>query len=318
MNILGLNQVAGLLTGQHDAAAALIKDGVLIATAEEERFNRVRHSKGYPRLAVEYCLKEGGLTAKDINIIAIGYSPFAIVRRGFFFLDLWSMFAYATTFFLYRWGVRELRRASGARIVYVEHHRAHAATAYRCSGFKEANTITIDGAGETETAAFFEGRGGKLTLHAEIPFARRLDRGPWRSIGKVYTRVTSMLKLGGNAEGKTMGLASYGKPRADFSSILNVKDWKHWQIDRRNLKKLESEFGRKSDTEPLTQVHKDLAASVQHALEEAVINLARDAYRQTGIRNFALAGGCALNCNANSRLLEQDFCDAVFVQPASH
>ncbi len=101
MNILGINQVAGLLTGQHDAAAALIKDGVLIATVEEERFNRQRHAKGFPHLAMAYCLKEGGIEVKDIDIIAIGYNPWAIVKRGFFFLDPWSMFAYFTTFFLY-------------------------------------------------------------------------------------------------------------------------------------------------------------------------------------------------------------------------
>ena len=318
MNILGINQVAGLITGQHDAAAALIKDGVLVATAEEERFNRQRHAKGFPHLAMAYCLKEGGIEVKDIDIIAIGYNPWAIVRRGFFFLDPWSMFAYLTTFFLYKWGVRAIVKASGAKIVYIDHHLAHAATAYRCAGLPDSNTLIIDGAGETETASLYEGRNGELTRIADIPFAHRWDTRPWRSIGKAYTRMTDFLKLGSHGEGKTMGLASYGTPRFDFSEILNVKSFSEWTIDRRNISNLYRKYARADVNAPLTQDHKDLAASIQNALEEAVVNLAHDAYTRTGIRNFALSGGCALNCNANSRLLAQDFCDTVFVQPASH
>ena len=318
MNILGINQVAGLLTGQHDAAAALIKDGRLVATAEEERFNRQRHAKGFPHLAMAYCLKEGGIEMKDIDIIAIGYNPWAIVRRGFFFLDPWSMFAYFTTFFLYKWGVRNIVKASGAKIVYVDHHLAHAATAYRCAGLPDSNTLIIDGAGESETASLYEGRGGELTRIADIPFAHRYDRKPWRSIGKTYTRMTDFLKLGAHGEGKTMGLASYGTPRFDFSTILNVKSFSDWTIDRRNISTLYKQYARADASAPLTQDHKDLAASVQLALEDAVVNLARDAHTRNGIRNFALSGGCALNCNANSRLLAEDFCDNIFVQPASH
>lgn len=319
MVILGINQVSGLLTGQHDGAAALIKDGKLIATAEEERFNRIRHAKGFPTMAVAYCLKEAGLTEKDIDIIAVGYNPYGFLRRGFFFLNLPSMVMYVASIFIFHMKLAEFKRAAPkARVKYVDHHRAHASSAYRCSGFTEVNAMTIDGAGETETAAFYEGRGGVLTLRARIPIAFRFDRRPWRSVGKAYTRVTHILKLGGHGEGKTMGLASYGTPRFDFSQILNVLTWRDWTIDRRKITGLYPETVRESESAPITQVHKDLAASVQKALEEAVVNLGRDAYRQTGIRHFALAGGCALNCNANSRLLEQDFCDGVFIQPASN
>ena len=284
---------------------------------EEERLNRQRHSKGFPKLAIQYCLKEAGLTEKDIDVIAVGYNPYAILRRGYFFLDAWSMLAYFSTFFLYRMGTRKLRKVSGAKLMYVDHHLAHAASAYRCANFGDANVITIDNAGETETATLYEGRGGVLNCRAWIPIARRFDRNKRRSIGAIYSRVTAMLKLGDNAEGKTMGLASYGKPRFDFSSILNVRGWNNWHIDRDNLKRYE-QYGRKDAKEPLSQENKDFAASLQNALEETFVNLGEDAHGRTALRNFALSGGCALNCNANSKLLEQDFCDRLFVQPASH
>ena len=318
MKILGINQVTGLLSGMHDSAAALIIDGKLIATMEEERFNRQRHHKGTPHKAIAYCLKEGGITLADIDVIAVSYNPFGFIKHGFFFLSPWAMLSYVANIFVFMRGVGHLRKASGARVIYVDHHVAHAASAYRCAPFTEANVMTIDGAGETDCGGLFEGRGGKLTRLAHLPIAYRTDKRPWRSIGKVYSELTAFLKLGENAEGKTMGLASYGEPRFDFSKILNVQSWKDWYIDRRNIKKQYASYERASGSDPLTQDHKDLAASLQKALETAFVNLGRDAFNRTGIRNFALAGGVALNCNSNSALLEADFCDAIFVQPGAN
>lgn len=320
MVILGINQVSGLLTGQHDGAAALVRDGKLIATAEEERFNRQRHAKGFPRMAVDYCLREAGLQAKDIDCIAVGYNPYAVLTRAYFFLNFRSMVSYVAAMFIFHIQLREFqkRHKMNARIIYVDHHLAHAASSYRCSGFSDANVLTVDGAGETETVAFYEGRNGRLTNRARLPIAFRFDRAPWRSVGKAYTRMTDFLKLGSHGEGKTMGLASYGTPRFDMSDILAVDSFSKWHIDRRGVSRHYKEYERKSDKDPITQDQKDLAASLQDALERAVVNLGKDAHRMTGIRTFALAGGCALNCNANSRLLAQDFCDGLFVQPGSN
>lgn len=319
MKILGINQVTGLLSGMHDSAAALIVDGKLVATMEEERFNRQRHHKGTPHKAIAYCLKEAGITMKDIDVIAVSYNPYGFLRHGFFFLNAWAMISYVANIFVFERGLKQLARAAGgARIMYIDHHLAHAASAYRASSFQEANVMTIDGAGETDCAGLFEGRAGVLKRLATLPIAYRTDARPWRSIGKTYSELTAFLKLGENAEGKTMGLASYGTPRFDFSKILNVKSWSDWTIDRRNIRALYAEHERKDGKAPLTDTHKDLAASLQHALEDAYVNLGKDAFAKTGIRNFALAGGVALNCNSNSKLLEQDFTDAVFIQPGAN
>lgn len=318
MKVLAINQVSGIITWQHDAAAALAIDGKLIATAEEERFNRLRHAKGYPHQAVEYCLKAGGISLQDIDLIVVGYKPWSFLTR---FSIQWSfrgILSRLTTPFIFSSRLKELQKMSGAKVVYLDHHLCHAASAYRCSGFEEANVLTIDGAGETESFAFYVGKKGKLKRVWDIPFAKFFDTNAWRSIGHVYTSLTSFLNLGVHGEGKTMGLASYGEPRFDFSTILNIKNHKNYQIDRRNIRKFYATYERKDSKSELTQEHKDLAASLQKALENSIVNLAREAYEKTGIRNFALAGGVALNCNTNSKLLEQDFCDGLFIQPASN
>lgn len=319
MKILAINQVSGLITWQHDAAAALIIDGKLVASAEEERFNRQRHAKGYPTKAVEYCLKEGGIDISDIDVIAIGYNPYAYIKRASVQWSTKGVLSRLSTPLIFKAKINELQKqAKKAKFIYIDHHLCHAASAYRCSGFEEANVLTIDGAGETESFAFFVGRNGKLERQWDIPFAEFFDTGAWRSIGQVYTSMTEFLKLGTHGEGKTMGLASYGEPVYDFSKILNIKNHKAYTIDRRNLRKIYGHLERKSSSTEITVEHKNLAASLQNALEEGIVNLAREAYQKTGIKNFALAGGVALNCNTNSRILSQEFCDDIFIQPASN
>ena len=318
MKILGINQVANVISWQHDAAAALVVDGKIIATAEEERFNRIRHSRGFPKLAIDYCLKEGGITLSDVDVIAVGYNPYGFIEHGRIPLHPVTLAQYVANIFIYEHKLRAFAKEAGARLVYVDHHMAHAASTYHTSGFDEANVLTVDGAGETETFTYFKGAGGKLTRVWDIPLNIRLGKRVTRSIGLVYTSVTTLLNLGVSAEGKTMGLASYGQPKYDFSKILSLKSHTNYTIDRSQVRALYGKLGRTSNKEELTQVHKDVAASLQHALEEGLVNLAREAYEHSGVKNFALAGGVALNCNTNQKILDQEFCEGLFVIPAAH
>jgi carbamoyltransferase len=317
MKILGINQVPSMISWQHDSAAALVIDGNIIASAEEERFNRIRHSRGYPRQAVDWCLKEGGITLTDIDIIAVSYNPYAFLKTGRINLHPVNFAKDVINLFAFVFYMRRLRKESGARVIYIDHHQAHAASTYYCSGFTEANVLTIDGSGETESFAFFTGRNGILKRKWDIPLGSLFASKKWQSIGLVYTRMTGFLKLGVHGEGKTMGLASYGKPVYDFSTILNIKNHTEYFIDRRNISNLYGHLERKDSKSPLTDEHKNLAASLQKALEDSIVNLAKEAYGFSGIRNFALAGGVSLNCNTNSRILAEDFCDNIFIQPAA-
>lgn len=317
MIILGINQVPGILAWLHDSAAAVVRDGKIIASAEEERFNRQRHARGMPREAIEYCLKEAGITLADVDIIAISHNPFAPFKPSAINLHPANLLRDIANLVIILWHAHELRKKSKAKVVFVDHHLAHAASAYFCSGFDRANVLTIDGSGETESHAFFMGERGRLRRVWDIKLGSRFTKKKWHSIGMVYTRVTALLNLGAQAEGKTMGLASYGTPRFDFSTILNITDHTHYTIDRRNVEKLYGQYARRDPKEPLTQDHKDIAASLQAALERSIVNLARDAYAYSGVKNFALAGGVSLNCNTNTKILEQDFCEKIFIQPAA-
>ena len=315
MNILGINQIPGMLSWMHDSSSSLVRDGKIIATAEEERFNRVRHYRGYPHKSQEYCLDAGNISLKDVDFIAVPYSPYAFLKHPNFRLE---SFARNVFNIIACWKYKQqMRNKTKAKVVYVPHHLAHAASAYYCSGFEKANILTIDGSGETESFALFVGENGKIRRIWDIPLASILSKGKSRSIGLIYTSVTSLLNLGVNAEGKTMGLASFGKPTYDFSEILNIRTHNDYNINR---KKLLSKYGhlQRKEGEPLKEEHKNLAASLQNALEKSIVNLAKEAYEHTGIKNFCLAGGVALNCNTNSEILKQDFCDNLFIQPASN
>lgn len=318
MKILGINQVANIISWQHDAAAALVIDGKIIATAEEERFNRIRHARGFPTQAISFCLKEGDISLQDIDVIAVGYNPYAFLQKGRIPLHPVTLAQYIANIFIYEKKLKSFAKEAGAKIQYVDHHMAHAASTYHCSGYDEANVLTIDGAGETETFAFFEGKKGKLRRVWDIPLNIVWGTRVTRSFGLIYTSVTTLLGLGTSAEGKTMGLASYGTPRFDFSKIMSVRSHTDFTLDRSKVRALYGKYARTSSKEELTQDHKDMAASLQHALEESLVTLAREAYEHSGVRNFALAGGVALNCNTNQRILDEDFCDGLFVIPAAH
>lgn len=318
MVILGINQVPSQISWQHDSAAALIKDGKLVTAVEEERFNRLRHARGYPKKAVDYCLKTAGIEFKDIDVIAVGYNPWKFLDPKYinlrpvnFLKDIFNLIMFEG----YLW---QLKKDSGAKIMYIDHHTSHAASTYRCSGFDKANILTIDGSGEVESFACFKGENGKIEKLWDIPLGGHFSKKKENSIGFVYTRLTHFLKLGNHGEGKLMGLASYGEPSFDFSKILNIKNHKDFIINRQNIAELYKKYERVDSKSELTQDHKNLAASLQDALEQSIVNLARESYGHTGFKNFCLAGGVALNCNTNTKILEQDFCDDLFIQPAAN
>jgi carbamoyltransferase len=318
MIVLGINQVPGMLGWMHDSAAAVVKDGKIIATAEEERFNRIRHSRGTPTHAIEYCLKEAGVTLAEVDVVAIANNPYAPFKRFRPNLYPSNLLRDIVNIFIFEHYRYTLKKKTKAKILFVDHHLAHAASTFYCSGFERANILTIDGSGETESFAYFIGEKGKLRRMWDIPLGSIFTEKKWNSIGGVYSRMTAFLSLGTHGEGKTMGLASYGTPRFDFNSILNITSHTDYTIDRRNIEKLYGQYARKSSKEPLTQDHKDLAASLQNALEDSIVNLAREAYNYSGVKHFALAGGVALNCNTNTRILLEEFCDDLFLQPAAH
>lgn len=319
MNVLGVNQVPGMLMWLHDSAAAIIKDGALAAAAEEERFNRIRHTRGYPRQAVDFCLHQSGLGKKDIDVIAVSQDPYQYLGYLPAYLSPKSFLRKTANLGIFQYFKRRVAQEyPNAEVVYVPHHLSHAASAYRCSSFDEANILTIDASGETETFAYFIGRHGKIQKIWDIKLDDFVGQAKKNSIGLVYAHLTNFLNLGVHGEGKTMGLASYGAPRYDVSEILNIKTHKDYSVNRAIIEKKYAHLKRNSGREPITQEQKDLAASIQHALEESIYNLAQESHRYSGIRNFCLAGGCALNCNTNSRILAAPFCDALFVQPAAN
>jgi len=319
MNVLGINQIPGMLMWLHDSAAAIVKDGILAAAVEEERFNRIRHSRGYPKHSVDYCLEKANLKKDEIDVIAISQDPYQYLSYSPAYLNPKSFLrktANAGIFYYFK--RRAAREYPNAKVVYIPHHLSHAASAYRCSNFKEANILTIDASGETETFAFFIGKGGSIKKIWDIKLDDFVGKSKKNSIGLIYSYITNFLNLGVNGEGKTMGLASYGSPHYDMAEIFNIKSHDDYIVDREMISRKYGRLKRKTKEEPITQEHKDLAASVQHALEESIYNLAKEAYEYSGIRNFCLAGGVALNCNTNSKILNSSFCDSMFVQPAAN
>jgi carbamoyltransferase len=298
-------------------AACLLIDGRLIAFAEEERFTRLKHApRVYPQRAVEFCLRYAGLKPRDVNATAVGYDQ---PRLG----DLTT--EWITQYLTGKLPVAEVPslhiraaylnadmdvQAYGARYHY-DHHLCHAASAFSPSGFDEANVITLDGwGGRLSGLLGFQRRGQPLELIAEI--------GPEKSWGTVYGLVTQQLGFRfHSSEGKTMGLAAYGVPDEQL-----LPDWCDETFGLPDANRYQeyilSRIALRESHEPLTEYHKNLAATLQCYYERSLLKMARYLFVRTSSRNFALAGGVALNCTGNGRLAEQDFVDGLFIQPASH
>jgi carbamoyltransferase len=334
-------RILGISAFYHDSAAALVEDGMVIAAAQEERFSRKKHDARFPRHAVAYCLGEYGLKLEDLEYIVFYDKPFLKFER---LLETYLAFAPQ--------GVRSFQMAMplwtreklfqkdllrrelkehGAnfdwdrRLLFTEHHVSHAASAFYPSPFDEALILTMDGVGEWATTSVALGRGNNLEVIKEIHFPH--------SLGLLYSAFTYYTGFKVNSgEYKLMGLAPYGEPKYAREILDNLIDLKPDGSFRLNLEyfeyctgltmtngRFDRRFGGRArkPSEPVTQRHMDLAASVQAVLEEAVLRMARSLRAETGMRNLCLAGGVALNCVANGKVLKEGIFDRIWIQPAA-
>jgi carbamoyltransferase len=316
--------ILGISCYFHDAAAALLRDGQLVAAAEQERFSRRKHDAEFPFDAIAFCLRVAGIAAADLDYVVFYEKPFRRFER----LLVSALGAYPRSRKLFRdaivtwlgqklWIKDLIRNRLGvlaSRILFAEHHLSHAASAFYCSPFAEAAILTVDGVGEWATTLLATGRGTEIHPLREIHFPH--------SLGLLYSAFTAFLGFKVNdGEYKLMGLAAYGRPiyadrvrklirlSADGSFELNMDYFDfHASAARTYNSRFEALFG-KADA--------DVAASVQLVTEEVLLHLARELHRATGIKRLCLAGGVALNSLANARIMRETPFEEVWVQPAA-
>src|SRR5262245_5514826 len=328
--------ILGLSAFYHDSAAALLRDGELIAAAQEERFSRIKHDAGFPSRAVAYCLEAAGCTLADLDYVGFYEKPLAKFDR---LLRTYLAFAprgYASfRQALPRWSstklrlAREIDRGLGGvpsnPYVFAEHHESHAASAFYPSPFDEAAILTLDGVGEWSTATFGVGRGARIELTRELRFPH--------SLGLLYSAFTyyTGFKVD-SAEYKVMGLAPYGEPRfADVirKHLIDVREDGSFRMDMQYFnycegltmtsRRFDDLFGgppRDPDA-PLSQREMDLAASVQAVTDDIMLRCGQHVRKATGQRNLVMAGGVGLNCVSTGKLLRAGVFDDVWIQPAA-
>ncbi len=328
MNILGLSCF------YHDSAAALVRDGRIVAAAQEERFTRVRHDAAFPIEAVRYCLKEGGLSPADIDLVVFYDKPllkFERILRTYlaFAPSGLRSFTMAVPLWIKRklWMKELIREALDYRgeVRFTEHHESHAASAYYPSPFPEAAVLTMDGVGEWATASIGKGNGAQLDLLRELHFPH--------SLGLLYSAFTYYTGFKVNSgEYKVMGLAPRGEPKYAaliYEKLMDLKADGSFRLDMSyfafadGLTMTNDKFDRlfggppREPESPLTQRDMDLAASVQAVCEEVMLRMARHARAVTGSKNLCLAGGVALNCVGNGKILREGIFDKIWIQPAA-
>jgi len=326
--------ILGISAFYHDSAACLLRDGEIVAAAQEERFTRKKHDSRFPTHAVRYCLQEAGITAKDLAFVGFYEKPLikfdrlletalATAPRGLLAFYRWMPLWLGQRLWLRQIIEKEL--GAEVEVRFCEHHESHAASAFYPSPFEEAAIITLDAVGEWETTGWGIGRGNQIELRAEIDFPH--------SLGLLYSAFTFYCGFKVNSgEYKLMGLAPYGEPkyadrirehlidiRADGSFRLNLKYFDYLAADRMINRRFERLFGGppRAPEGPLTQRDMDLARSIQEVLEEVMVKIARYVHAQTKSENLCLAGGVALNCVANARLLAETPFKRIFIQPAA-
>ena len=326
--------ILGISAYYHDSAAALISDGRVVAAAQEERFSRKKHDHSFPSQAAEYCLSQAGITVADLDLVAFYDKPFLKFER---LLETYLSFAPA--------GLRSFLQAMPmwikekvwlpdvikkdldypGKLIFPEHHQSHAASAFYPSPFEEAAILTLDGVGEWATTSWGVGRGNSLELWGELHFPH--------SLGLLYSAFTYFTGFRVNSgEYKVMGLAPYGEPKYKdliLSKLMDLKPDGSFRMDMRYFNycqgltmtnhRFAELFGGPPRTpeSPITQREMDLAASVQAVAEEVVSRTAAHVHRQTGQKHLVLAGGVALNCVANGKLLREGPFEDIWIQPAA-
>jgi carbamoyltransferase len=328
--------ILGISAFYHDSAAAVVVDGKIVAAAQEERFTRQKHDPRFPIHAVEYCLKEAGIGSSDLDHVVFYEKPYLKFER---LLETYLATAPASFLSFLKamplWMneklhlTREMNRGLGGgyrgRYVFVEHHESHAASAFYPSPFEEAALLTLDGVGEWATASLGSGQGRSITLTHELQFPH--------SVGMLYSAFTYFCGFKVNSgEYKLMGLAPYGNPifadtileklvdlREDGSFRLDLSYFNYCQGLTMTSRKFEVLFSGppRSPAAPIGQRELDLAASVQKATEVIVGRMAAHLHSVTGSRNLCLAGGVALNCVNNGRLLRESPFERIWIQPAA-
>lgn len=326
MNILGLSCF------YHDASAALLKDGDLVAAVEEERFTRKKHCTDFPKGSIDYCLKTAGITIDQVDYVGFYEKPMLKFERILnsalaTFPRSFSSFVRAVPLWLtQKLQIRNIiRQETGYKgeILFIEHHLAHAASTFLVSPFEEAAILTVDGVGEWATTTAGVGRGNSFELTREIRFPH--------SLGLLYSAVTAYCGFEINeGEGKLMGLAPYGKPvyRKQFEDVINIREDGSFRLNLDYFSyhygtemfspKFEQTFGpRRQKGQALNEHYTNMAATVEAVLEDTMVALARDLKRTTGARYLCIGGGVGLSSCSNGRMLREVPFDDVFIQPAA-
>lgn len=328
MNILGLSAF------YHDSAACLVREGEIIAAAQEERFTRKKHDAGFPEHAVRYCLREGGLSVNELDYVTFYEKPFLKFDRILHTYLAYAPFGLRSFLMAIPLWIREriwmkelIRRELGCscKVLFPEHHESHAASAFFPSPFSEAAFLTCDGVGEWTTTSYGVGRGNQIQMLAELRFPH--------SLGLLYSAFTYFTGFKVNSgEYKLMGLAPYGQPKYRdliLRELIDLKDDGSFRLNMKyfnygvGLTMTNVAFNRLFDRPPrkpesrLTQSDMDLACSIQDVINEVILRMARHIRKETGQRNLCLAGGVALNCVASGLLLRERIFDRIWIQPAA-
>jgi carbamoyltransferase len=328
LNILGISAF------YHDSAAALLQDGALVAAAHEERFTRKRHDPALPEQAVKYCLEAAGISIGDVDYVVFYDKPFVKFERillTYIATFPRSLPSFAKSMPVWMKEKLWIPQLIGkhldyqGEVLFAEHHQSHAASAFLASPFEEAAILTCDGVGEWATTTQGVGRGNSFELTKEIRFPH--------SLGLLYSAFTYYLGFKVNsAEYKVMGAAPYGTPKYAQKILDELVDLREDGSFKLNMKYFAYDYGLTMTNDrfaklfghpvrdmegPMEQFHWDMAASIQKVTEEVVLAIVRDLHRRTGMKNLCMAGGVALNCVANGRIVREGPFESLWVQPAA-